>query len=322
MLNKLTAAQKARLTEVRDRWVKIGLSTKRADRKLAEYSLAEVYRAGGLPAPRLIVWLESPLAGVLGTALLRFLLKSQVRSQVGSQVWSLLYDNTCYGAHDAAWLGFYDYFGRVCGLTSVDKLHGLIQMAESCGWFWPHADVVVLTERHTTLHQDAQGRLHYDGGMACAYPDGWGLHSWHGVRMEPWMIETPAEQLDIQKVLEVKNVEQRTACIQKLGVERLIQKIGAKTIDLWKDYTLLEIQLNDRPCRYLKMKNPSVGIWHVEGVPNECMTVSDALHSRKPAALQAIPIDDEHGEDWMAQGDVNVWPKDAQSVKRYPVVQT
>ncbi len=33
-------------------------------------------------------------------------------------------------------------------------------------------------------------------------------------------------------------------------------------------------------CRYLKMKNPSIGVWHLEGVDRDCKTVQSAINWR------------------------------------------
>ena len=72
----------------------------------------------------------------------------------------------------------------------------------------------------------------------------------------------------------------------------------------------------------LKMKNPSIGVYHMEGVPSNIKTVKAALHIRKPKALRDIPIDDTNGLDWYQQGDVCVWPKGAKTVKSLPSILT
>ena len=55
MLEKLTAEQEARVSEFREKWLAIGLSTAPADRRRAEAAIAEMYRQGGLPPPKKIV---------------------------------------------------------------------------------------------------------------------------------------------------------------------------------------------------------------------------------------------------------------------------
>jgi hypothetical protein len=51
-------------------------------------------------------------------------------------------------------------------------------------------------------------------------------------------------------------------------------------LDTQGNYSLLAVMLgNDvrSACNFLKMLNPSIGVWHMEGVPNNIRTVRDAL---------------------------------------------
>ena len=69
-LEKLTDAQIARLPAIRAEWLSIGLSTAPGDRPRAEAGVAKAYAAAGLPPPKLIIWLDSPMQGAMGAALL------------------------------------------------------------------------------------------------------------------------------------------------------------------------------------------------------------------------------------------------------------
>jgi hypothetical protein len=75
-------------------------------------------------------------------------------------------------------------------------------------------------------------------------------------------------------------VEVRRELIRKLGVEIYIQRMGAKSIHKQGDYELLDVHLSDEVphARYLKMMNPSINTWHVEGV--EGNTVEEAINWR------------------------------------------
>ena len=65
MLKKLSAAQEAAIPAHHDEWLRVGLSTDRADRPRAEAGVAAAYRAAGLEPPRLVLWLDSPLAAAM-----------------------------------------------------------------------------------------------------------------------------------------------------------------------------------------------------------------------------------------------------------------
>jgi hypothetical protein len=191
--------------------------------------------------------------------------------------------DSCYGQHDANWLGFYDYFKIACGLENeTQKLCGLWGVAQHAGWWLPHRDICWISERHNILHRDGQGRLHKDGAMALTYPDGWGIYALHGVRMPAEYVTTPAERLSVDAVLKESNTEVRRELIRKIGVERFMQKAPHKVLHRRDDYELLSIRLSDDvpDARYLKMVNRSIGTYHVEGVAPDCSTVEQALNWR------------------------------------------
>ena len=59
-IEKLSDAQVARLPEVRDKWIQIGLRTGPGDLKRAWEGIKRAYVIAGREAPVLWVWLESP----------------------------------------------------------------------------------------------------------------------------------------------------------------------------------------------------------------------------------------------------------------------
>jgi len=68
--------------------------------------------------------------------------------------------------------------------------------------------------------------------------------------------------------------------VRKIGIDRICYKLGT-AIDKQGDYELLLIDIGDERKRpYLKMLNPSIGTWHVEGVHPHCKTVEQALNWR------------------------------------------
>ena len=87
----LTPEQESILPGVRDEWLGYGLSCEPANRALAEEGVREAYAAAGLEPPKIIVWLDSPMAGALGQAFLQSIpdsdkVRGQVRDQVSDQV--------------------------------------------------------------------------------------------------------------------------------------------------------------------------------------------------------------------------------------------
>jgi len=142
----------------------------------------------------------------------------------------------------------------------------------------PFTRVAVVCLCPKEMHIDDEGRFHNDRGPAVLWRDGRKEYYLNGVRVDEHIVITPAEKLDPALLLREKNAEVRREIVRKIGIERVVQKLGAKVIDKQGDYELLLLDLQDGRMRpYLKMRNPSIGTYHLEGVPPGIKTVQEAL---------------------------------------------
>jgi hypothetical protein len=144
-----------------------------------------------------------------------------------------------------------------------------------------------------------------------------------GVEVRKEEFEQTPESVEIEKqILLEKNAQRRMAFLKKVGIERFLVHVKPKIIDTLNvstggEYELLTINLQNFKGTFLKMKNPSTGFFHVEGVPDKISTCREALAWRKPKALQRIPVS-KNGAPWRQQGDVCIWPAEAESVQEFP----
>jgi len=203
-----------------------------------------------------------------------------VGSSVKDSVRASVMDSV-YGQHEAHWLGFYDYFNNVLRLeVQTEKLAGLWIVAQNAGWFIPHKNICWISERHNVCKL-SNGVIHCSDGPAVAYPDGFSIYALNGVRVPKAIVETPAESLDAKIILKEKNAEIRREIVRKIGVEKVCKDLNAKLINKQGDYELLGLDIGDGRVRpYLKMLNPSIGTYHIEGVHPDCNTVEKALNWR------------------------------------------
>jgi hypothetical protein len=155
-------------------------------------------------------------------------------------------------------------------------------LSRSCFWWEPYKEIVIATELPSIEKFDERGFLHCDGGPALLCRDGWPLWMLHGVRMSETQVMTPAEKLDPADCLKEQNTEVRRELIRKIGVERMLAKLPHKTLDKRDNYEVLSIDFPGlvQDARYLKMLNPSIGVWHLEGIERECDTVQKAINWR------------------------------------------
>ena len=185
---------------------------------------------------------------------------SQVREQVYSQVRSqvgLSWRDYLGGAWWAAWPAAHATYARdVLGCVFDDSLRAAEDVTES-GWWFPHRDFVVVTDRPTRLVRDDRGRLHSASGPSIAYGDAWALHHWHGTAVPAAWIERP-ETLTPALALGQTQVELRTAACEIVGWEKILAQLPHRVIATDPDPeigTLISVDLPDAPdTRYVRAR--------------------------------------------------------------------
>ena len=210
--------------------------------------------------------------------------RESVWDSVRESVWDSVRESV-YGQHDAGWLSFYHYFHDVVSLQEqTKKLGGLWLLAQSAGWALPHKNICWVSERHNILRRDDRGRLHDASGPAVAFPDGWKIYAWHGIRVPAWCIE---DQTKITKetILAEGNTEIRRAMCEIVGWPRALEMLGGKTIHtdecLGLPRKLIELDLKGERVRLLLMTNGTIENGErrqfVEGVPATINTCHEAV---------------------------------------------
>ena len=141
-----------------------------------------------------------------------------------------------------------------------------------------YENVAFVCLRPCEVHTNDVGDLHNTKGLAIAWRDGYCEYALNGVWVDEAIVMTPAEKIDPLLMLKEINAEVRREIVRKIGMERIIHKLGAEVLDKQGDYELLLLDLKDgRKREYLKMLNPSIKVWHIEGVPPGTKTVAQAL---------------------------------------------
>jgi hypothetical protein len=232
-----------------------------------------------------------------------------------------------FGQHDINWLMFYKFFNVELGLKEeTAKVMDLLELANHVGWMWMSSDTTIVTRRPVSLslvpknsklgNYDINLRvLHNENDMAIKYKDGTGVYMLNGIRIPKslsWIITTPAEELNLQKVLKIENTEIRTEALKKVGIDRAFEKLekaslhketitipqyaqfltidgaNGKTEEVVKivpetscDYELFSVQIGAQERIYLTSKCPSSGKPFYEAVPPQVRTVRQALNWRE-----------------------------------------
>ncbi|MEO5359094.1 MAG: hypothetical protein H7843_01460 [Nitrospirota bacterium] len=183
---------------------------------------------------------------------------------------------------DSGWFVMFDVISAL-GIRKndlIDRYRGFLQTGVFASMFFKNNAVILIQPKH--IKMTANGQIHSDGTAAIDWRDGHKTYVLHNVLVPEYIALTPHHELDPMLVLTEKNAEIRREIVRKIGVERLVTHFGGVVIDKYQDYELIELTLKeiDITARYLKMKNPSIGTWHVEGVPTNIKTCLEALEWR------------------------------------------
>jgi hypothetical protein len=115
VIKKLSKEQESQLAVYRDKWLKIGLCTKRADRPLVEALMKQAYKVARQKKPSLFIWTDSPIQMLIAAKIIKESAKCstlnvesqvwlQVESQVGSQVWLQVWPQVWSQVQSQVWL--------------------------------------------------------------------------------------------------------------------------------------------------------------------------------------------------------------------------
>ncbi len=114
-------------------------------------------------------------------------------------------------------------------LAAAQRLAGLAGLARSAGWWWPYANVAILTDRPDELHRDNVGRLHAAQTPALHYSDGFALHAWRGMPIPSDLVDRLAHLTHAQIAAE-RNAELRRVMLEHFGYERYLREAGARRL--------------------------------------------------------------------------------------------
>lgn len=223
MITNLTPEQESQLEVYRDKWIDIGLSTDRIDMSKMHEIIEELYSQANLEAPENVEVYESPFAAIKA-------MKEKYDMDVH------VYDFT-YGAHDAAWLSFFEYFKDVMEVEECERLSPLIEFSKNSGWALFYDELVVLTEKPIMIKFDENNQTHCEDDFAIKYSDNTGVAIWHSQQIpSEWIFDK--KTITPEVVLHWENIEQRRCACEILGWAQVIEMLNAETIDKDADPTI------------------------------------------------------------------------------------
>jgi hypothetical protein len=131
------------------------------------------------------------------------------------------------------------------------------QTAQSACWWYPHRDFLIVCEPPQEIHLDdpvriRARRVHRMGGPAISWPDGWGIHAVHGVRVPRWVAEHP-QTITPGKIERERNAEVCRVMLDLYGWGRYMADCRAQVVDqALQDHAIMGL----RGARLLRKELP------------------------------------------------------------------
>lgn len=119
---------------------------------------------------------------------------------------------------------------KVGNLEKTSKIELWCEYMKSCLAIFPLGNVCLACDRPSKLEMDQWNRLHSINGHAIAFPDKYGVYTWHGNVVESWFITNP-ELVSLSEIEAEQNTTRRRIMIEVFGEARYLTETGAVVED-------------------------------------------------------------------------------------------
>jgi len=302
-ITELTAEQQQNLNTFYTAQLEVGRSCKPLDHSKVESIITKFYSRIGKPVPKFL-YFASPMTCILAAEAIEAdkdysnLDTSTINTvKVSPAVVEMMLANRFGGQQWISWSSFYSFLQTIGVEYSKDDSELLAEWVaegDNLHWWFPFDEVVFISERPLRLTVNATGNLHNEKEMAIEYSDGWGMYVLNGITVPKYLVVTDSEALSLDFYKNEKNADVKAEFVRKFGVERMLD--FGKKIDSYENYDQeeqpwwykSEYELWDMSSifdgieyqPYLKMKNQTTEIWHVEALSPACRNLKDAIKER------------------------------------------
>jgi hypothetical protein len=313
-IETITDAQKAKMPEYVEKWVKVGTNTDRLDPVRSRKTIDNFRRAllnMNTDVPLII--LDNPLECWAACALV--LHYNVAPENIEAEIKDVFNGNPKKyeipraslpwqtGSFFVSTFAFYDYMIEELGVEIPADLYAKYKIWEATsalGCIYPLENVTFVSQKPTVIKQIKNGEtyvLHCEDGPALEYAGYGNIKEYclNGVRVPEHIVMTPAEQLDLDYYNTITNADVKAEFVRKVGIERFKSK--GKLVDTYEKYKGEEYEwwhksqyelwdmsalfdgLSYAP--FLSMSNQTVpGVFHFEGVSPQCTNLKEAIRER------------------------------------------
>ena len=227
---------------------------------------------------------------------------NQVRGQVMEQVINnkklkFEFIEQYFGLGFEYWLSFYEYFKKIGIIIEDEEEFEKYVRPYKIGKIWSiqyFENFVFICRLPKKVNRDSSNSLHSTTEAAVQWYGSDYLtgkrdrHFIHGVyfEREEWK-KIVDNKISVIELLKMKNKEKQRAALSIYSIEKLIEELDAKEIDIYKnprdgnEITLYEIKKDqvglEKNLLYLKYKDPSTDCIYISGIPPYIKKANEAM---------------------------------------------
>lgn len=305
-IESLTPEQEALIPSYVEKWIRIGTDTKNESSKVVLEIVKDFRKLISLNADVPLVMAKNPLESWIKCCLwemgvtLEDLEKETQKVFDRTSDYSIPQASLPYNTNLLSYVfSFYDYMFSAVGVEIDKKLRKKYDTWERTSKLfaiYPLEKLTVVCEKPTAVKLNQDNLLHCDGGPALAFdgPGDFRIYALNGVKVSEYLAVTPAEELDLQEYMKERNADVKAEFLRKAGVEKFLE-LG-KLKDTYKNYSKdahpfwheSEYELWDmtalfpsiQDVRYIKMRNFTTGVTHMEAIAPGVETLEEAMQAR------------------------------------------
>lgn len=124
----------------------------------------------------------------------------------------------------------YEFAAAIGVEFDQEKYRKFQEWCRCCPFILFNDTTVYASRKPDYIKFNDQNQLHCDDGMACQYPDGWGVYSINGVSVDEQIVMSPETQT-IEQMLKEENEEVKRIRISRYGWGKFLDQTGASIID-------------------------------------------------------------------------------------------
>lgn len=285
-ITKLTPEQEAQIDNYVNKWIEIGLGTDRPNDEAVLKVVPDYYEHGELNPPKKVVFVQSVMAAITLTeddlnaprsydlVKGKYVENSTEPSQgkerkltdLSKKIWDARVGTSFWSGYNA-WRDYMGFLG-----IDIHELEPTFELAKYSCYIFPFEDLLIVVDKPTVMHFDANNNLHNLYGPAIEWDDGDCMYLLNGIRMcgqEFFFDPNIPENEKIKRIQACENTEQRVCMMRYIGYDKFLESLQAELIDENPDTKdkLYTIVIEGTRCGpFLMMTCPSTGKVYFEGV--------------------------------------------------------